>query len=353
MMKYILLALSFVPLCFHVPYLIQAWNSSRLDKLDWIFYLLTIPAVIWAVRKEKMEKCDWYALLLLIPMLFVTATTFFHQINAIGIGAAVGVIFATVWLLGSWGIAYRILPCVMILLLGTPSSSYQLSLLVMCPVWMAWTLKFLTAVLCFIWIGCNKRFALRMKKGSLFFSAATLGSCLLLLHTAELYFEGKAFVPEFVTHPGDYWGRKLEPDENTKRFFITSTFNQYRYTRNNLDISVLAVRCGRNIHEIHPASHCLRTSQWTIHSEKILYLKENFAVTEIDSEKGSSRFLVWVWYSSDTFSTPGFLGFRKHFQSGGNYYTYQISVPVYDNNIEQSRAELLRFFELLQKEKRS
>ena len=77
-------------------------------------------------------------------------------------------------------------------------------------------------------------------------------------------------------------------------------------------------------------------------------MKNNFAVTEIDAEKGANRFLVWVWYSSDKFSTPGFLGFRRHFRPGGNYYTYQISVPVYENT-EHSRNELHKFVKLLKK----
>ena len=211
---------------------------------------------------------------------------------------------------------------------------------------MAWTVKFLQAGLCFVWIFCSKRFDLQFKKGTLCFAAAILCSCFLLLHSKEIYFEGKSFIPEFAGHIGSFWGRNIEPDANTRRFFVSSTVRQFRYTKNNVDISVLAVKCGSDIHEIHPASHCLRTRFWEIHSEKILYLRDDFAVTEIDAEKGSNRFLIWVWYSSDRFSTPGFLGFRRHFRSGGNYYTYQISTRVY-RDIEQSRSELRQFIQLL------
>ena len=157
-------------------------------------------------------------------------------------------------------------------------------------------------------------------------------------------------MPDFPSRCGEFWGRSIEPDENTKRFFVTSTVKQYCYTKNNADISVLAVQCGRNIHEIHPASHCLRTSMWTVHSEKILYLQNRFAVTEIDASRGGNRILVWVWYSSKTFSTPGFLGFRRHFTPGGNYYTYQISIPLY-GNIENGRSELKKFVQALRSRK--
>ena len=123
---------------------------------------------------------------------------------------------------------------------------------------------------------------------------------------------------------------------------------QYRYAVRSNDIAVLAVLCGKNVHEIHPASHCLRTSQWTVNSEKIFHLRDNFAVTEIDARKGNTRILVWVWYSSTKFSTPGFLGFRRQFRPGGIYYTYQISVPVW-GNIDESRAELKNFIQRLKR----
>ena len=251
-------------------------------------------------------------------------------------------------MLGSWSAAYRILPAAVILFLGTPSSSYQFSLLLMCPVYLAWALKFLLAVLCFGWIWYNKRSETVIRRGTLCFLAALAASGLLLLHSKELYFEGRSFIPEFPAHCGDFYGRTIQPDENTKRFFATSTVKQYRYTKNNVDISVLAVKCGRDIHEIHPASHCLRTSMWTVYSENILYLQDNFAVTEIEAKKGTDHILVWVWYSSETFSTPGFLGFRRHFTPGGNYYTCQVSLPL-SGTVENTRDELKKFMQALRR----
>jgi hypothetical protein len=281
-------------------------------------------------------------------MLCLTAGGKVHHINAVLIISAVGVIFSMVWLVGSWRMAYRVLPAAIILLLGTPSSSYQLSLLLMYPVYLAWAVKAVLLLLCFVWIWYNRCSGKLIKCGTACFTVAVLATGFLLMHTKELYFEGKAFIPEFVSHCGDFWGRSIRPDANTKRFFATSTVKQYRYTRNNTDISVLSVKCGNDIHEIHPASHCLRTSMWTVNSESIQYLQDNFAVTEIDAQKGNARILVWVWYSSENFSTPGFLGFRRHFKPGKNYYTYQISVPWYDS-IESTRGELKKFMQALRR----
>ena len=97
MSKILLAVLSLVPLCFHVSYLVQAWSSSRLDKFDWIFYLLTVPAALWAVWSGgKPDKWDFRALLLLVPMLFLSLTTSCYRINAIGVAASAGVVWGTV-----------------------------------------------------------------------------------------------------------------------------------------------------------------------------------------------------------------------------------------------------------------
>ena len=346
MLKLLFMLSSFVPLLLRSYYLIQAWKSSRLDHWDWIFYLAAIPAAIWAVRSERREKFDFYALAVLIPLLVLALFTQLHHINALSVAAAVGVIWAAAWFCCSWSFACKLFPAAVVLLLGTPSSSYQLSLLFMCSVSVAWMIKFVAMLLCFILIWCNNHFCLQVKKGTFLFLAACAGTALLLLHTKELYFEGKSFIPDFPAHAGEYWGRTLVPDANTGRFFATSSVKQYRYTRGNGDISVLAVRCGKNIHEIHPASHCLRTSLWQVHTEKTLFLQDNFAVTEIDAQKGAHRILVWVWYSSERFSTPGFLGFRRHFNPKESYYTYQISIPTH-GSIETGRNELRNFVRVL------
>ncbi len=346
MIKIILIIASFFPLFLHLPYLRQAWTGSRLDHLDWIFYLISIPAVVWAVRKEKAGKYDFYALFVLVPALLLTLLPELHHINALAVAAAVGVVFSTVWFLKSWQYAYKLLPVAVVLLLGTPSSSYQLSLLLMCPVYVAWAVKFFLAVLCLVWIWYNKHSGYVVKCGTLCFTAAVVVTGSLLLHSRELYFEGTSCIPDFPVRCNDFWGRSIPLDENTRRFFATGNARQYRYTRDGVDIYVLAVECGKNIHEIHPASHCLRTSMWTVESEKILHFQDNFAVTEIVAQKGSVRILVWVWYSSEKLSTPSFIGFRRHFEPEGNYHTYQISLPLYDS-VENGRNDLKNFVQAL------
>ena len=146
MIKIILLFLSAVPLACHIPYFIQAWTGSRLDHWDWIYYLLGIGAMIGALYDRKLGKFDWRGIILLLIMLILTFSTSYHQINALSIASGVGVIFAAAWSIGSWSFAYALLPAIFILLIGTPSSSYHISLLLNSPVWVAWGVKTLPAL---------------------------------------------------------------------------------------------------------------------------------------------------------------------------------------------------------------
>lgn len=350
MKKYILILLSFLSFAPSAPYLFNAWKGSRLDAFDWIFYLLFIPAMIWAVQKNKSEKWNWRALFIAVPSLFLALTRSYHHVNALSVIGSVFFVWSVTYLACNWSFACRTLPCFILLALGTPSSSYRMAKMLMLPTASAMIVKLLLAAACFLWIYINKRSGKVLKAETIAFSAAALLSCTILLHADELYFTGSSNILTFPTHAGRFYGRSIEPDANTKRFFATSKVNQYRYLADAQEISVLAVKCGNDVHEIHPAGHCLRTSRWIVTEEKIFSLRSDFAVTEIEAHKGNSRELVWVWYSNDEFSTPGFLGFRRRFRPDGNYHTFQISVPI-SRDTDTARKTLKEFVSTLPQEK--
>lgn len=348
--KDMFLLLSFLVFLPVMPYLFHAWRNSRLDSLDWIFYLLAIPALIWAWKDNESKTGEFKALFVALPMLFLAWGGNWHNVNALSVFGAAGFVWTMTWLTGGWNFAYRLLPGFFIMVLGTPSSSYRLAQLLTVSFFWTMGIKFCLAALCFLWIYANKRFAKVLKAETMIFLGALAASGIVLLHANELYFSGQSFIPAFKTQIGGFYGRSILPDNNTKRFFATSTVRQYRYWGADNEISVLAVKCGKDVHEIHPASHCLRTSSWTVTAEKMLFLKDNFAVTEIKAHKGKTRALIWVWYSSDEFSTSGFLGFRRRFRPDGKYHTFQIFTPV-EATTEKSRKRLNDFLTALVAEK--
>ncbi len=350
MKKYLLTALSALSLIPGIPYLLQAWSSSRLDAWDWLFYLAAIPALIWAFRKNPMQKPDLRALVITILALLLAFGGRFHQVNSLTVAGGTLCVWSVTCLLGGWTFASRLLPGFILMLLGTPSSTYRIAQMLTVSTGIALCIKILLASGCFGWIFANKRLDWKIKGSELLFISALLASAIVLFHARELYFSGNSFVPAFQTQVGNFYGRNIEPDSNTRRFFATSEVKLFRYIVNGREVSVLAVRCGNDIHEIHPASHCLRTSRWVVSSEDIYPVYPDFAVTEIDAAKGNRRALFWVWYSSDEFSTPGFLGFRRRFRNNGKYHTFQISIPVVENDVDSARNILKNFIAELARE---
>ncbi len=338
--------LVFLFFCVHADYLWHAWNYSYMDSFDWIFYLLSVPVVLWVSWQNKSGRMDHGAWFVLVLSLLLFAGLPFHHVNAASILGCVWLVWSVFWLLNGWNFAYRMIPAFLILSLGTPSSTYQLSQLTMCSVPLTIGMKFILAGGMSGWIYCNQKFDLSLPKESTCFIFASLLTLSFWQASSHLVIH-ESFIPEYRLQAGEFMGRTLTPDANTMRFFATSTVKQYRYHLDGTDVSVLAVKCGRDIHEIHPASHCLRTSQWDVISERIYQYHDNFSVTEIEAKRGTSHILLWNWYSGRDFSTPGFLGFRRYFRQGTECYTYQISVPIRENP-EQARKILRDFISALQ-----
>lgn len=345
MRKHFLVFVSLLGFLPSISYLLHTWRYSRLDSLDWIFYVLSVPAAIWVARENKPGKSDLWGWLLLMPAAFLITGRNLHNINAASVLGSVWFVWSVIWILGGWNFAYRWIPVFLIMTLGTPSLTYQLSQWMMISVSWAIALKFVLVLAGFLWIFCNGHFQWQWRKESVFFLAAALFSA-LLLRSKDFYFTGRSFIPEYSLQVGRFVGRSLTPDAGMRRFFTTSDVQLYRYAVGDSDLAVLSVHCDDNIHEIHPASHCLRTSQWVVESEKPYFLYPDFAVTEIEAQKGPVRILVWVWYSGREFSSPSFFGFRRHFRRGKEYYTYQISIPI-TTAVAESRKLLQEFVNAL------
>ena len=269
----------------NAPYLVSAWRSSRLDSFDWIFCLFAIPAVVWAWKINKPGKWDFRALFPAVPALLLVLLKPLHHVNALSVAGGVIFVWSVIHLAFGWEFAFGLLPGFVLFLLGTPSSTYRVAQTLMVSTSVAWGVKFALALLCFAAIYLGKRFEKKVRVQTVLFVMALLATVLLLCHAQELCFSGKSFVPVFSGQIGDFYGRAIEPDNNTRRFFTTSSVQQYRYISDAGELAVLAVKCGKDIHEIHPASHCLRTSRWVVTSEKIVLLRPDFAVTEIEAHR--------------------------------------------------------------------
>ena len=105
------------------------------------------------------------------------------------------------------------------------------------------------------------------------------------------------------------------------------------------------VKCGSDIHKIHPASHCLRSGGAVIRDESIVMRQlpdgRSLPVTEIHSTVHGNPLLTFVWYTGPGETTGSFFAFRRKWSASEEWRSYQFVVPVQDGFEEAARKLLL------------
>ena len=283
-----LLVLAAVPLAVKVPYLWRAWVYSPIDrghlKLYGALALVAIGAAIAVLRglsTDRRTKGGILSAALLVVFGMAYGVGILRDVNALQLIAAVGILWSMAALTQGPVAALLFAPAAILATFAVP--------------------------------------------GTLYWMRNISAACAVTPRAA--------FVPEFTPHsqPG-MLGREVPPSASSKRFFKTSDARQFTYANISNSVSVLAVSIGGDIHEIHPATHCLRTSGWRILSEKVVKVAHpNGGVLEVNEAVADSlngRMLVWIWYSSGEVSTGSFLHFRRMYSESAGWRTYQVATPA-------------------------
>lgn len=307
--KLCILALSGLPFVVKFAYLNQAWVSSPIDRAQlglWgtgVLLIVVVTAILKLIfhfpTNKPLRQSRALRTLPLPIVIYILGTV--YNINAVQLIASVGIAWMTAWMLYGRIAGSMLAIAAVMATLAVPGSSY--------------------------WLG----------KASTAFSAPIRA----------------AYTPEFTARSqSGYLGRKAVPSEAFSRFFRTSDAHQFRYASPSNDVSVLAVRIGSNIHEIHPATHCLRSSGWLVQSEQLHDVALNgradsLSVTEsVVANSAGAKLLVWVWYSSPEKSTGSFIRFRRMYKKNAVWRTYQLTSPIGNgNDIAEVRQNLISFLE--------
>ena len=305
--RFALLAIAAVPLAAMAPYLWRAWVSSPIDRANLkLFGTLSLVAVaVGLVAYRRLRPAIRSGGLMAAAFFAVAVFMFFlgvnRDVNAIRLVAGVCILLSVVWGLFGNVAAGLFAPAALFAILAVPGTLY----------WMR-------------------------NAPSLFATAPCA-----------------AFAPEFTADSQEgMLGRELPPSPGFTRFFRTSSARQFTYANPSNSVSVLAVSVGDNIHEIHPATHCLRSSGWRVASEKLFRMQHpkggEFEVDEAVVESFDGRMLVWVWYSSDEASTGSFLNFRRMHTAAGRWRTYQVATALGDGSdaLADARRRLEMFIGL-------
>ena len=306
-LKMVLLAVATLPFAMKVVYLNRAWVSSPVDRARiglWgtaALFVTVVALLAKLVKRFPTEKTlrESRAMKALPMALIMYGVGLLLDLNAVQLVASVGILWTTAWALYGRVSGLMLAPAALCAVLAVPGSSYWLS------------------------------------KASNEFVAPVM----------------PAYTPVFKYNTQEgFLGREVPPNASFKRFFRTSEAHQFRYASLSNEVSVLAVQVGVDIHEIHPATHCLRSSGWSILSEDLYDVvlpgrEKPLSVTEAFVQgKGGVNRLMWVWYSSDEKSTGSFIRFRRMFSKDVPWRTYQLTTVVTGPESVAAAREVLANF---------
>ncbi len=342
---YIFAILGCIPLGLCIPYICNAWRTSPMDQRDYVFASCFVVSAFFALIFTGHSEPVFQKRILLADLSLLCGFIFCKiiSLNAGAIICSIMFWWVHIWMSRGIRLAFNLLPSFMILLLAVVSSTYLICVYLGVSNLTAFQLKLLVMFILLLAEMLILRYAWLPRIGIVIFILSMSVAVVVMLMLGNLT---KTYPPcklAFQPVIGSYMGIEMDQDKGFRRFFNRSDAHHYKYSGNTADFSLLAVNCGDSIHEIHPASHCLRSSGWTIKSERshiVTIGEEEFCVTEISAVMYQSTMLLWVWYSNDSFSTGNFICFRRLWRDGRNWSTYQLGI-IDGQSLEDNRIQLL------------
>ena len=338
-----------IPFFCTLPYTLHSWKTSPMDRMNWIFFLAFLlvaacgtPAVMDSVKQRKL---DWFALLAAAAAAVLYATGIMKQIYMIRILAGTWFWWTGIWFFCGWKAAWATIPAFGALSLGCTSTTFMLCNRLLIQPQTALFLKIGAAILCAAVCAVLMLTDYVMKREVFWFllAAGAILTGTLVSRGAEK--TAAAFRPDLKAAVEGFTTTETPLTEDTIRFFEGATVHQYAISDGVFRASVLEVKCGNDIHKIHPASHCLRSSGAEILSESVVMHTmpdgRSLPVTEIRSKIHGTPILTFVWYTGPEETIGSFYTFRRKWSPSDQWYSYQIVTEVYDGKEDAARKFLL------------
>ncbi len=338
-----------IPFFCTLPYTVNSWQASPMDRMNWIFLLAFLLVVACStpalLDSAKQNKSDWFALLAVSAAAVLYAAGIMKQIHMVRIMAGTWFWWTGVWFFCGWKAAWAAIPAFGVLSLGCTSTTFLMCRHLLIQPQTALLLKLGAAVLCAAVCAVFLLTDYVMKREVFWF---LLAAGAILTGTLTSRGTGKtapAFRPDLGTAVEGFTTAETPLSEDTIRFFEGATVHQYAITDGIFRVSALDVKCGDDIHKIHPASHCLRSSGAEILSESVVMHTmpdgRSLPVTEIRSRVRGTPVLTFVWYTGPKETIGSFYTFRRKWSPSEPWHSYQIVTEVYDGNEDAARKYLL------------
>ena len=340
-----------IPFFLTLPYTFHSWRVSPMDRPNWIFhlaFLLLAACALPAVTESEKNRGDNVPLALLFAFAFLgifLGATFVRQIHMVRILAGMAFWWACVWAFCGWRGAWATLPAFAALALGCTSSTY-----LVCHHWLiqaqtALYLKIGATVLCAAICAVLMLTDYVMKFEVFMFLMGAAAIIIPALNLKNDVDPSPPYRPDLTAAPAGYTITETSLSGNTIRFFEGAEVHQYSISDGVFQCNILEVKCGDDIHKIHPASHCLRSSGAVIQSEGVVMHTmpdgQKLSVTEIRSKLRETPILTFVWYTGPKETLGSFFWFRTHWFPSEQWYSYQVVTEIYDGNEEAARKFLL------------
>ena len=338
-----------IPFFCTLPYTVGSWKVSPMDRYNWIFHLVFVFVAACSVPSVKdsaaRSKLDWFALPAVAAAAVVYAAGFFKQIYLIRILGGVGFWWTGVWFFCGWNAAWIMLPAFGALSLGSTSSTFLLCNRFLITPTTALICKLAGAVVCVAVCMVLILTEFVMKREVFWFLLAAA-----VILTGTVLSRGgvpsaEPFRPDLTVAPVGVQILEIPLAEDSIRFFEGSEAHQYQVSDGVSTCSALVVKCGSDIHKIHPASHCMRSGGAQIRSESIVmqHLPDgrSLPVTEIHATVHGHPVLTFVWYTGPMETTGSFFAFRRKWSASEEWRSFQFVIPVQGGSEETARKLLL------------
>jgi hypothetical protein len=338
-----------IPFFCTLPYSVHSWRISPMDRMNWIFFLVFLltaacgaPAVYDSVRRSKT---DWFALLAAAATAVLYATGIVKQIFIFRILAGTWFWWTGVWFFCGWNAAWATIPAFGALSLGCTSSTFLLCRHLLIQPQTALFLKLGAATLCAAVCAVLMLTGYVMKREVFWFLLAAAAILTGTVVTRGPEKTAAPFRPDLKAPAEGFTTTEAPLTEDTIRFFEGAEAHQYIISDGIFHCSLLEVKCGDDIHKIHPASHCIRSSGAEILSESVVMhtLPDGrpLPVTEIRSRIRGIPALTFVWYTGPEETVGSYYTFRRKWSKSKQWYSYQIVTEVYDGREDTARDFLL------------
>lgn len=353
MIKYLIIILIHIPIVFYMPWIINAWGHSPLDKDGPFWVLVVIVGFLLNYpnfRKSSKEK-DYVAFVLISASLIFLLGGIYLNINIIAIGAAIFLSLSFVWLFFGWQVFLICLPLYLILCMSLPTSTYILWYVLgkigLSNYLTALYAKILIASVLVItgWIYSWQKTYKLTRVNCIYWCSFVLFLALLVFS----YIPSSSSLPFYInlnTDPKDNWfGDRSHLDGIEENLFNEVNADKYKFYREDgYEISVINFKAQTsNIHSIHPPDYCLRGAGWSIEedSSAIVIINHNkYLVRKIIASLQNYKILLYSWYTSEYESTNDYKVFRivQKRSASADWQSYLVSINIVTSEWEAEKT---------------